>query len=57
MSKHKRSHFVIPAMTPEQLLAVQERRRSNAAGTHADRRLKRTRTRAAGKRVALRDWA
>jgi hypothetical protein len=55
--KHKRSHYVIPSMTPEQLVAVQERRRSNAAGTHADRRLKRTRTRAAGKRVALKDWA
>jgi len=54
--KHKRSHYVIPAMTAEQLTAIQERRRSNAAGLHADRRTRRTRTRATSKRAALKDW-
>jgi hypothetical protein len=54
--KHKRSHYAIPAMTDEQIRAIQERRRSNAAGLHADRRSKRLRTRSAAKRSALKDW-
>jgi hypothetical protein len=35
--------------------AVQERRRSGASGTHADRRTKRLRNRAAVKRAAIRE--
>lgn len=36
--------------------AVQDRRRSNAAGAHGDRRTKRLRTRAARKAAALKEW-
>ena len=36
--------------------AVQERRRSNASGSHGDRRTKRNRTRAAQKRAALSEY-
>ena len=54
--KHKRSPYIIPRMTDEQIRATQERRRSGAAGTHADRRTKRNRTRSANKRTALKDW-
>ena len=54
--KHKRSPYIIPRMTDEQVRATQERRRSGAAGTHADRRTKRVRTRSAKKSAALRDW-
>ena len=36
--------------------AVQDRRRSNAAGSHGDRRTKRLKTRAARKRAALKEW-
>lgn len=39
----------------ERVLAVQERRRSGAAGKHGDRRTKRLRTRAAQKRAAIRE--
>jgi hypothetical protein len=35
--------------------AMQEKRRSNAAGTHEDRRTKRDRSRADQKRNAIRD--
>ena len=44
------------AMLPEQVRAVQERKRSNAAGSHKDKRTKRARTRGAQKARALRDW-
>ena len=36
--------------------AVQERRRSGAAGAHGDRRTKRARTRAAVKRAAVAEY-
>lgn len=36
--------------------AVQERRRSGAAGAHRDRRTKRVRTRAARKAAAIKEW-
>lgn len=39
----------------ERVLAVQERRRSGAAGKHGDRRTKRLRTRSAQKRAAIRE--
>jgi hypothetical protein len=41
--------------TKSRVTAVQERRRSGAAGKHGDRRTKRLRTRAARKAQALRD--
>ncbi len=41
--------------TNARTIAVQERRRSGAAGKHGDRRLKRLRTRSALKRAALRE--
>jgi hypothetical protein len=41
----------------EQVLARQERRRSNAAGTHRDRRDRRVRTRANAKARAMREYA
>lgn len=44
------------AMTSAQIAAVQDRRRSGAAGTHGDRRLKRQKTRAAQRRAALSGW-
>lgn len=44
------------AASPEQLRARQERRRSNAAGLHGDRRTKRLRTRSTQKRAALTEW-
>lgn len=43
------------AASPEQLRARQERRRSSAAGKHADKRTRRQRTRAAAKDRALRE--
>ena len=54
--KHKRHHYVVPRMTSEELRRLQELRRSGAAGKHADRRTKRTRTRGAAKARALKDW-
>lgn len=36
--------------------AVQERRRSGAAGTHGDRRVKRLKTRASVKRAAVAEY-
>jgi hypothetical protein len=56
MSKHKRNPYIIPAMTPEEVRAHAERRRSGAAGKHADRRTKRTRTRATQRSAALQGW-
>jgi hypothetical protein len=40
----------------DRVIAVQGRRRSNAAGSHGDRRTKRLRTRSAVRVAALRDW-
>jgi hypothetical protein len=54
--KHKVNPYLVPRMTPEQVQATQELRRSGAAGKHADRRTKRTRTRAAQRRQSLKDW-
>lgn len=42
---------------PAFALAMQELRRSSAAGTHGDRRTKRLRDRGAQKRAALREYA
>ena len=42
--------------TAERTRARQERKRSGAAGTHADRRTKRLRTRAARKHAALAEY-
>ena len=39
----------------EHVRATQERRRSGAAGIHADRRTRKLRTRSAQKRAAMRD--
>jgi hypothetical protein len=55
--KHKANPYIIPRMTPEQVQAMQELRRSGAAGKHVDRRLKRQRTRAALRRAAVKDWS
>lgn len=41
---------------PAYALAMVELRRSNASGTHADKRTKRARTRNASKRRALEDY-
>lgn len=41
---------------PKRVAHVQDLRRSGAAGTHADRRTKRLKTRAAQKRAATREW-
>jgi len=46
----------IQKASPEQVRARQDRRRSNAAGKHLDKRTKRARTRAAQKARALRDY-
>lgn len=43
------------AMSPDRLRSIQERRRSGAAGKHADRRARRARTRAAFKARALKE--
>jgi hypothetical protein len=53
--KHKRNPYVIPAHSPEQVRAMQELRRSGAAGKHADKRSKRARTRGAAKARAIRE--
>lgn len=42
-------------MTDERIRARQERKRSNAAGAHADRRNRRRRTRGQDRRAAVRD--
>ena len=57
MSKHKRNPYVVPAMSAEQVRAMQELRRSGAAGKHADKRNKRVRTRGAATARAVREWA
>jgi hypothetical protein len=48
---------IIPRMTPEALRATQERRRSGAAGTHANKGTKRARTRSAAKRRAIKEFS
>ncbi len=45
-----------PVANPEYARAIAELRRSNAAGTHADKRARRARTRAAQLDRARRDW-
>lgn len=45
-----------PIANPEYARAMAELRRSNASGTHADKRTRRQRTRSASKSFALRDW-
>lgn len=46
--------FVLPSgSNKDRVVAVQERRRSGAAGKHGDRRLKRQRDRGAAKRRAI----
>jgi hypothetical protein len=56
MTKHKRSPYVVPAQDLDAVRRLQELRRSGAAGKHADKREKRTRTRSAKQRAALKDW-
>lgn len=41
---------------PAMAAAMRDLRRSNAAGTHADRRTKRQRSRNAAKRAAIAEW-
>lgn len=49
MSEHR------PTANPEYIKAMREIRRSNAAGTHGDRRTKRNRDRSAQKRNAIKE--
>lgn len=42
-------------MNKSRVIAVQERRRSGAAGAHGDRRTKRLRSRGARKRAAIQE--
>lgn len=51
----KRGKKYAPVANPAYIEAMRELRRSNAAGTHGDRRTKRNRDRAAKKRNALND--
>jgi len=44
------------AESKSQTQATQDRRRSNASGTHADRRTKRLRTRAARDKASKKEW-
>lgn len=44
-----------PTANPEMARAMRQRRSSNAAGTHGDRRTKRLRDRGARRRAAIRD--
>jgi len=56
MRTHKRQERVAAAaMLAERVVAIQERKRSGAAGGH-DNRPKRQRTRATVKRAALQGW-
>lgn len=57
MSKRSKQHQPPEFATgsnPRAVRAVQERRRSGAAGIHGDRRTKRVRTRCAANRAAIR---
>lgn len=51
--KSKRKRQVTPGRNLELAIAMQELRRSSAAGTHADRRTRRNRSRSAQKRNAI----
>ena len=55
MSRKTKARIEHAAMTADRIIAVQERRRSGAAGGH-DSRPKRERTRATAKQAAIRDW-
>lgn len=60
--KHQKAHRVTaegfaPVANPVRARADAERARSNAAGTHADRRTRRNRTRAAQHARAIREYA
>lgn len=57
MNGKKRVAVVTSRRSEQAQRAVQDRRRSNAAGKHADRRTKRLRTRAAARAAALREQA
>jgi hypothetical protein len=52
--KNKKARIAHAAMTADRVVAVQERRRSGAAGGH-DSRPSRERTRSTAKRAAIRD--
>jgi len=54
MRRNKGAHRA--ESNPARAQAAHERRRSNAAGTHGDRRLKRLRSRSAARSAALREW-
>jgi hypothetical protein len=54
MTKDKRKTPLVVG-NHELAVAMQEKRRSNAAGTHADRRTHRVRSRAAKKAYAIQD--
>lgn len=53
MAKQKKYRGIA---NPAYALAMVELRRSNASGTHADKRTKRVRTRSASKRRAVEDY-
>jgi hypothetical protein len=55
MRKNTSKRVAHAAMIADRVIAVQERRRSGAAGGH-DSRPKRERTRATAKRAALSQW-
>lgn len=55
MNKKTKARVAHAAFTADRIVAVQERRRSGAAGGH-DSRPKRVRTRQAAKAASLRDW-
>lgn len=56
MAKHTGKH-VAGVANPEMAAAMRGLRSSNAAGTHADKRTRRARTRSAALRAALRSDA
>lgn len=55
MSNRKRKHGIKNAGNTAYIEGMRELRRSNAAGTHADRRAKRLRTRSARDNNAIND--
>jgi hypothetical protein len=55
MSTKTKKRVAHAAMVADRVIAVQERRRSGAAGGH-DNRPKRVRTRATAKAASLREW-
>lgn len=54
-SKGKNAQITTGPASAEHVRAVQELRRSGAAGTHGDRRTKRNRTRGAQRRNSIRE--